>query len=130
MATVKTYKGDTFIAPVIKIAAANFDLTYLSGSIVRFQIREKIPSPIPVVVTALTSNIITNILYEPITYTHNGITVTETLWNLEIAIILPKEVMEIPAGDYFFDYEVTYPNGVRETYYQNNLTVKQDASNG
>ena len=126
MATVKTYKGDTFIPNPIKVACSNFSLSYLTGSVVRFQIRS-----LDDVLVVTATDIVTSIVQEPVTYTNSlGVTVTELLWNIRIVVTLAKELMDIPIGDYIYDYEITYPNGFRKTYQQTKLKVLQDASHG
>jgi hypothetical protein len=130
MATVKLFKGDTFIAPAIKIAASNFSSLYLTGTLVRFNIRAI--DTLNSVVLALDQHITISIGQESITYPPNpktpDVVITELLWFIRIEVVIPKELMNIPIGEYFFDYELTYPNGVRKTYYQTKLIIRQDAS--
>lgn len=130
MASIKVFKGDTFIVPPIKIASTNFSSLYLTGTTVRFNIRDI--NSLNLVVTALDQHMTITIGQENITYAPNpklpATTVTELLWFIRVAVIIPEGLMNIPVGEYFFDYELTFPNGVRKTYNQTRLTIKQDAS--
>ena len=134
MSTIKIFRGDTFIVPTIIIASPNFTFAYLDGAVVKFQIKPRGDNISTVVITALPEHITSQVLQQPISYTNtNNVSVTETLWCLKISIIIPKELMSVSsviAGEYYYDYDITYTNGIRKTYNQTKLIIKQDVSDG
>lgn len=121
MAKIKAFRGDTFRPPRLKIGSENFTESYLTGSAIKFQIRDLKGG---LMIEALTEHITTSVVYEKpdpsLPY----------MWLLSISILIPYMLMEFSAGEYVFDTEVTYPNGIRKTYNQTSLTLKQDISHG
>jgi hypothetical protein len=101
-------RGDTWNgidSITLRISGVYVDLT---DAIVRMQFRETVDSP--VALTLSTEN--------------SAITITEPLSGT--VRVEPIYVVDIPFGRYFWDYQITYPNGVTKTYMDGTWTITSD----
>ena len=119
-------KGDTLYIPVLTIYSPNFTESYLLDPVINFQIRnpkgELILTANPLDIQAEIGQRTFNIKDE------DGVPIPTSCWYLKISILIPYINMNIPAGKYYYDIQVTYNNGVRKSYKKTELIILQDAT--
>ena len=109
MSSVKVFRGDTWHRTWVITDAQNAPVN-LAGASARVQVRNKDTDAL--LVNASTSN---------------GFLIFQVP-DGRIDMVVPKEQMVLPPGDYVFDVEVTFANGVRKTYEKEKLIVIKDVS--
>jgi hypothetical protein len=108
MAAVKIYRGDTWQRAWVLTDASGAPLD-LTGASARLHARDAAGAKVMEASTA-----------------DGRITLQPLLGRIDL--VMPKEATGVAPGSYRFDLEVTFLNGVRQTYEQATLVVMEDMS--
>lgn len=127
MRKITRYRGDTFVVPKLVVGAEGFNQAQLLATTCKLQVRKADGT---LGVTALPEHITYSVSQQALQTSKAGqLPVTyspATWWTLSIEVVLPASLMLIPAGDYYFDYELTYPTNLVKTYGETYLKLLQD----
>jgi hypothetical protein len=100
-------RGDTWAGIGSLTIFVNSSALNLQGSDIKMEFRQSIDSPVALTLSTQTSSIIIN----------------QTTLGL---IQIPPKLIEIPFGEYFYDLQITFPNGVVKTYMSGTWEITPD----